>query len=1260
MNNQTQHRASQTIAILQYNLRKNRITTDSVLNAKTSRKYAILLLQEQHFSSYKNTSLIHKSWTLIESKATKNKPPRAAIYLNKTMLPPHSYESIPTGIPDTVAIALRLDHEQHPTLIINIYNTKNSSQLTDLRTYLRKHLRNNIYNGIIIAGDFNLHHPLWNPPNRHDRDSGAEVLIDVMTQLQLKPMLPKGTITFPRAKTAIDLVWGNKYVEQRIIKCRIAKSSEHGSDHLPIETILNLQPCPYGPEAQRPYNYKKTDWKIFEGKLQSYLPILNPFRTPTIETVDILANDISLAIRRTTVETTPRADICPFSNRWWSKELDDLRKRAQRARRKFNKYGRSEDEKDWKKKRRIYRRKIEEAKRNTWQKYVSTADERSIFKVNGYLTSTSSNTYIPTLEGEAATNSQKTDTLTHTFFPQPPPADLSDIPGAIYPDSVPTKLIITGTQVKRAIEKLAPNKAPGPDEIPNHVLKRCLSILQPHILELAQQSFHSGHFPQLFKDTTTLVLRKPNKPNYTKPNAYRPIALENTIGKVLESIMTEHISYLCETFNLLPKNHFGGRPGRSTEDAMLILSENIHQAWKKGKIFSAILMDVSGAFNNVHHERLLHNMRKRRIPKEVTQWIASFLSNRTTRMRFNGITTTSIPTPTGIPQGSPLSPILYILYNSDLLDIPSEKQLGLGFIDDILYGTQNKTATANAKELERLLAKSEQWRQRHGAQFEKSKYVLIHFTRKLTVQTRAFIKIAGTTIHPSTEAKYLGVIFDQKLKFRSHIQHIADKITKYAFAIAGIAKSKWGPKFEHLRRLFTAVAAPRIDYGAIIWHRPGDTRTAPTTSQLRTLASLQGKIMRAITGCFRTTSIQALEHETGLLSPKWRLTDKILQTTTRMMSTATNHPIHAWINRAINHGGPPYMSNLENLARHFPKHMQPGMEHIATYIRPPCWELKATTEIKQANKKEAAQAHQQRLKQISPQDLIIYTDGSGHDGHVGAAIYSPTLRTAKGKYVGTDETHNVYAAELMAIQMAVSLTEEKIEEYTNVHIFTDNQSAIQAIESPRKQSGQYIIKGIIDITDRIHAIKPTTNIRIEWVPGHENIDGNEQADQAAKTAATPNATPPTIRMRSAQKRLIQSSMKTKWETEWKTGKKNAARLRKMSQHPGTTSGLKLYGVLQQRKHVVWISRLRTGHCHLNEYLHRFNIIETAECECGASKETVDHYLLNCELYDEERDSLRRKVGVQGMRTGALLGDSTIIKETVKYIERTERFKLEQG
>jgi hypothetical protein len=127
---------------------------------------------------------------------------------------------------------------------------------------------------------------------------------------------------------------------------------------------------------------------------------------------------------------------------------------------------------------------------------------------------------MPTLEGEAATNIQKTNALRKTFFPPPPPADLSDIPNTKYPNSVPTNLSITMTQVRQAIDNLAPNKAPRPDKIPNHILKQCLPILQHHILALAQQSMSTGHFPQPFKETITPILCKLNKLNYTKPNTY--------------------------------------------------------------------------------------------------------------------------------------------------------------------------------------------------------------------------------------------------------------------------------------------------------------------------------------------------------------------------------------------------------------------------------------------------------------------------------------------------------------------------------------------------------------------------------------------------------------------------------------------------------------------------------------------------------------------------------------------------------------------
>ena len=123
-----------------------------------------------------------------------------------------------------------------------------------------------------------------------------------------------------------------------------------------------------------------------------------------------------------------------------------------------------------------------------------------------------------------------------------------------------------------------------------------------------QASIDLGYFPKCFKQTNTVILRKPGKPDYTATKAYRPIALENTLGKVLESVMADIISYLTETHELLLAHHHGGRPGRSAEDAMMILTENLYKAWKNKKIYTAVFMDVAGAFNIVHHERLIHNI----------------------------------------------------------------------------------------------------------------------------------------------------------------------------------------------------------------------------------------------------------------------------------------------------------------------------------------------------------------------------------------------------------------------------------------------------------------------------------------------------------------------------------------------------------------------------------------------------------------------------------------------------------------------------
>src|SRR5436190_2278230 len=323
-----------------------------------------------------------------------------------------------------------------------------------------------------------------------------------------------------------------------------------------------------------------------------------------------------------------------------------------------------------------------------------------------------------------------------------------------------------------------------------------------------------------------------------------------------------------ETYELLLAHHYRGRPGRSTEDAMMILTENIYKAWKNQKIYTAVFMDVAGAFNNVHHERLIHNLKKRRLPIAIAKWIDSFLQKRSTQLQFNGAKSQSISTPAGIPQGSPLSPLLYMYYNADLLDIPQQRGMGLGFIDDIMYGVEGFTDKGNARKLKQLLREAEEWRKKHGVQFETSKYILVHFTRNHNRATNAAITIGNVTIEPSNEAKYLGVILDKELWFKTHLQYIVKKGTKAAMALSSIAKSSWGVQYKHTHQLFTAVISACTDYMAIIWHRPKDGNKMATSTQASKLNKIQRLAIKAITGCYKTTAMAAMEIETGL-QPSW-------------------------------------------------------------------------------------------------------------------------------------------------------------------------------------------------------------------------------------------------------------------------------------------------------------------------------------------------------------------------------------------------------
>lgn len=210
----------------------------------------------------------------------------------------------------------------------------------------------------------------------------------------------------------------------------------------------------------------------------------------------------------------------------------------------------------------------------------------------------------------------KISVLRDTFFPPPPQADLTDITGTVYPVPDPTDDAITEEEVYKVIYRPKPDKAPGIDRIPNRFLRMVALKLSKVFTHLFEACFRLGYHPSEFKKANTIVLRKPQKDDYSEPKSYRPIALLSTLGKALEAVVAKRLSDFAEDYQLLPSEQIGARRNRSTTTALETIVNTVHTVWDCGRdnVASLLSLDVAGAFDNVSHERLIYNLRSKGIP----------------------------------------------------------------------------------------------------------------------------------------------------------------------------------------------------------------------------------------------------------------------------------------------------------------------------------------------------------------------------------------------------------------------------------------------------------------------------------------------------------------------------------------------------------------------------------------------------------------------------------------------------------------------
>lgn len=275
----------------------------------------------------------------------------------------------------------------------------------------------------------------------------------------------------------------------------------------------------------------------------------------------------------------------------------------------------------------------------------------------------------------------------------------------------------------------------------------------------------------------------------------------NSIGQSLyliplarsESVIANQISFLVEKYQLLPKSHIGGRKGRSTEEALHDIVEKIYAGWNKNQVASLLMLNISGAYDHVCKIRLLHNLRKRRINLKVVGLIESFLSDSTTTMKTNECILDHLSIQCGIPQGSPLSPILFLFYKADLLDICSSITPGLSanaFIDDTSLLAIGSSTEENCLNLAKAHKGCLEWAETHGAIFASSKYQLLHLTRQKKFCLSSQIELSSSqSIKPSATGRLLGVTLDSKLRWKNHVESAKAKAMIILGAIARLSGS---------------------------------------------------------------------------------------------------------------------------------------------------------------------------------------------------------------------------------------------------------------------------------------------------------------------------------------------------------------------------------------------------------------------------------------------------------------------------------------
>lgn len=818
---------NRTIKILTWNsngLQQHHLELEAILNI---RNIDVCLISETHFT--KQSLIKFKGYKIYHTIHPDNSARGgSAVIIKENIL---HYEEIKYQTEEIQATAVNIQTYDFPVVVAAIYSPPRHSIKKDQYINFFK----NMGNTFIVGGDYNAKNEIWG--SRLTSPKGKQ-LFEAIKELKCDFISTGKPTYWPTDPNKIpDLI---DFFVYKNISCnflQIDESHELNSDHTAL--VLTLSQYIIEKPKNATLCNKFTDWDYFKKRLEDKIDLKASLKNQS--QIDIETNKLVVNIQQSAWESTPEMKK-KMKGYHYPTEIRDMIRDKRKARRMWQQSRNPKDKTNLNNLTQRIRREIKELKNKSLKSYLENlsnekSSDYSLWKATQNIKrpimqippiKVSNGNWVRSNEDKAHAFAEL---LKNTFTNDDNQSDdnLENINCQIEENIHKT----TAAEVSSEIKSLTKKKSPGFDLINGEILNQLPKKAIMKFTNIINASFRLQYVPTLWKVAEVIMIPKPGKPPH-ELTSYRPISLLPIMSKIFEKILLRRMYPIIDNQNLIPNHQFGFRTQHSTIDQVHRITSVIESALEDKKVCSAVFLDVAQAFDKVWHEGLIHKI-KSMFSKQMSKILESYLTDRYFRIKQEDAYSELKAIGAGVPQGSVLGPVLYLLYTNDI-PVPENDTIAT-YADDTAIMAIGENHDESVAKVQRAVTQIENWTKKWRIKLNESKSVHVDFTNKKINYKEIYI--SNNAIPHANTAKYLGMTLDTKLRWKAHVKKKREELGLRYKKMYWLIGKHSTLSIANKILLYKQILKPVWTYGIQLW---GCTKP----SNIQIIQRFQNKVLRNI------------------------------------------------------------------------------------------------------------------------------------------------------------------------------------------------------------------------------------------------------------------------------------------------------------------------------------------------------------------------------------------------------------------------------